>query len=88
MDWTGPSERMVRCVEEIEGIALSIPDEVAQFEAIRQAIASCFRDLERFSYEPSGFQIDLRRALTERALAVADENPRLSLALERAVDYV
>jgi hypothetical protein len=88
MDWQGPTERMTRCVQEIEDIALSTPDEVAQFAAIREAVASCFRDLERFSYEPSGFQIDLRRALTERALAVAAENPRLSLALERAVDYV
>lgn len=88
MDWTGPSERMARCVQEIEDIALSTPDGLAQYEAIRQAIASCFRDLERFSYEPSGFQIELRRALTDRALEVADINPRLSLALERAVDYV
>jgi hypothetical protein len=88
MDWTGPSERMARCVQEIEDIALSTPDELAQYEAIREAVAACFRDLERYSYEPSGFQIDLRRALTERALEVADVNPRLSLALERAVDYV
>lgn len=88
MDWTGPSERIARCIQEIENIALSTPDEVAQFAAIREAVAACFRDLERYSYEPSGFQIDLRRALTDRALAVADTNPRLSLALERAVDYV
>jgi hypothetical protein len=65
-----------------------MPDGLAQYEAIRQAVASCFRDLERFSFEPSGFQIELRRALTNRALEVADINPRLSLALERAVDYV
>jgi hypothetical protein len=88
MDWTGPGERITQCVREIEAIALSTPDEVAQIAAVREALATCFRDLERYSYEPSGFQIDLRRALTERALAVAPENPRLSLALERAVDYV
>ncbi|MBS0223503.1 MAG: hypothetical protein JSR91_22465 [Proteobacteria bacterium] len=88
MDWTGPSERIARCVEEIENIALTIPDEVAQHEATRAALAACFRDLEKFSYEPSGFQVDLRQALTERALAVAGANPRLSLALERAVDYI
>jgi hypothetical protein len=83
-----PRKRITLCVEEIERIARSEADAVRQHIAVRDAVISCVRDLERYSHEPSGFRTKLRAALTDRSLKLADENPKLGLWLERAVDFV
>lgn len=88
MDLRAPRQRIALCVEEIQSIARSESDAVRQHMAIREAIASCVRDLERYSLEPGDFRVDLKAALADRSYKVADTNPRLGLLLERAIDWV
>jgi hypothetical protein len=88
MDLRSPRQRIALCVEEIQGIALSETDAVRQYAAVRDAIAACLRDLERYRLEPVDFRIDLKAALADRSYKVADIVPRLGLLLERAIDWV
>ncbi|HEY6983456.1 hypothetical protein [Reyranella sp.] len=88
MDLRAPRQRIALCVEEIQAIARSESDPVRQHMAVREAIAACARDLDRYSLQPGEFHVDLRAALADRSYKVADTNPRLGLLLERAIDWV
>ena len=88
MDLRAPRERIVGCVEEIEGIALGESDPIGQRVAVRDAITACLRDLEKYSHDPSGFCVDLRSALDSLSQRTAQTNPGLSLVFERAIDCI